>query len=48
MGTYVSNPGSKENLYNYPFGVWLFGSTIAKITGIPVLSAELIFSSYFY
>ena len=43
IGTYVSNPGSEENLYNYPFGLWLFGATIAKITGIPVLSAELIF-----
>lgn len=39
----VSNPGSGENGWNYPFGIWLFGSIIVKITGIPLLTAELIF-----
>ena len=43
IGTQVSNPGNSENPYNYPFGLWLFGATIAKITGIPLLSAELLF-----
>jgi hypothetical protein len=48
MGNQVSNPGSGENEYNYPFGVWLFGATIAKITGIPVLSAEFLFVILFF
>jgi hypothetical protein len=43
IGNYVSNPGSGENLYNYPFGLWLFGATIAKITALPLLSAEFFF-----
>ena len=43
IGTKVSDPTNVENLYNYPFGVWLFGATLAKITGLPVMSAEFIF-----
>jgi hypothetical protein len=43
MGTHVSNPGSGENLYNYPFGLWIFGATIAKITGIPPVTADFLF-----
>jgi hypothetical protein len=43
MGTYVSNPDSGENPYNYPFGLWLLGATLAKITGMPLLSVELLF-----
>jgi hypothetical protein len=43
MGTHVSNPSSGENVYNYPFGVWLFGATIAKITGIPPVTADFLF-----
>jgi hypothetical protein len=43
MGTYVSNPDSGENEYNYPFGLWLLGATIVKITGIPLMIAEFIF-----
>jgi hypothetical protein len=41
--SYVSNPGSGENSWNYPFGVWLFGATIANMTGLPPLSAEFLF-----
>jgi hypothetical protein len=48
MGLYVSNPGSGENQYNYPFGLWIFGATIVKITGIPLLSAELLFAILFF
>jgi hypothetical protein len=47
MGTYVSNPGSGENDYNYPFGLWLIGATISKITGIPPVSAEFLFVIFF-
>jgi hypothetical protein len=41
--SYVSNPGSGENSWNYPFGIWLFGATIANMTGIPPLTAEFLF-----
>lgn len=43
IGTQVSDPTNVGNLYNYPFGVWLFGATVAKITGLPVLSAAFLF-----
>jgi hypothetical protein len=43
MGAYVSDPSGGNNDYNYPFGLWLFGATISKITGIPPVNAELYF-----
>lgn len=43
MGDYVYNPASSDNDYNYPFGLWLVGATIAKITGMSLTSAELMF-----
>lgn len=43
IGTKVSDPTNVGNLYNYPFGVWLFGATVAKITGLPVMSASFLF-----
>jgi len=43
IGGKVADPYSDSNLFNYPFGLWLFGSTISKITGLPVLTAELLF-----
>ncbi len=43
MGNFVSDPTSNENDYNYPFGLWFLGATIAKITGLPLVTAELIF-----
>jgi len=48
MGGYVSNPASGENMYNYPFGVWLFGGTIAKVTGLSVLEGAFIFIIFFF
>jgi len=42
-GTQVSDPSSDTNAYNYPFGLWLFGATIAKITGMPPISAEFLY-----
>lgn len=39
----VADPNSESNDFNYPFGLWLFGSIISKTTGLPVLNAELIF-----
>jgi hypothetical protein len=43
MGTQVADPNSDTNDFNYPFGLWLFGSVISKITGLPVLNAEFLF-----
>ena len=48
IGSQVSNPSSGENEFNYPFGLWLFGATIVKITGMPLLSAELLFIILFF
>jgi hypothetical protein len=48
IGTHVSNPTSGENLYNYPFCVWLFGSIVAKITGLSVISGAFIFIALFF
>ena len=48
MGAFSSNPSSGENLFNYPFAVWLFGGTIAKITGLPTLSGAFIFIILFF
>jgi len=42
MGNFVSDPSSDANLYNYPFGVWLFGGTIAKLTGLSVLDGAFV------
>ena len=43
MGTLVSNPASGENEYNYPFGLWLLGATIAKLIGLPPITADFLF-----
>jgi hypothetical protein len=42
MGNFVSDPSSDANMYNYPFGVWLFGSIIAKTTGMPVITGAFL------
>jgi hypothetical protein len=47
MGNFVSDPSSDTNLYNYPFGIWLFGSTIAKITGLSVIDGAFFFTIFF-
>ena len=41
MGGIVSDPSSEANLFNYPFGLWLFGATIIKITGLSSAYAGL-------
>jgi hypothetical protein len=43
MGEYVSDPSGGTNDYNYPFGMWLFGAILSKITGIPPVTAELLY-----
>jgi hypothetical protein len=47
MGDFVSDPASVENDYNYPFGLWLLGAAIVKITGLPLVMAELLFAILF-
>lgn len=42
-GAMVDDPSSDVNRFNYPFGLWLFGATIAKITGLPPITADFIF-----
>jgi len=58
MGNEVSNAGSDVNPFNYPFGLWLYGSAVAKMTGLSAIDASfaltlifvfvLIGSFYFY
>jgi len=45
--TFVDDPSSDMYLFNYPFGMWLFGATIAKITGLPAITADFIFIMLF-
>ncbi|MFZ0005598.1 MAG: hypothetical protein WAK45_06915 [Methanoregula sp.] len=47
MGNFVTDPSSGDNQYNYPFGLWLFGSIIAKITGLSVTSGVFILNIIF-
>jgi hypothetical protein len=42
MGNFVSDPSSDANLYNYPFGLWLFGGSLAKITGLTVVNGAFL------
>jgi hypothetical protein len=42
MGESASDPENPENFYNYPFGLWLFGSLVAKITGLTVFAGNYI------
>jgi hypothetical protein len=48
MGNLASDPSSDENSYNYPFCVWLFGSTIAKITGLSVMNGAFLLVILFF
>ena len=42
MGEGVSDPENPENFYNYPFGLWFFGSLVSKITGMTVFTGNFI------
>jgi hypothetical protein len=48
MGRLVSNPSADQNLYNYPFGLWVYGSVLAKITGISVITAAFLLIILFF
>ena len=39
----VSNTESDINPFYYPFGLWLFGSELIKMTGLPALDAIMLF-----
>jgi hypothetical protein len=39
----VSNTASDINPFYYPFGMWLFGSEIIKMTGLPAIDAVMLF-----
>lgn len=43
----TTDPSDPELGFNYPFGMWLFGATIAKITGLPPITADLFFMVIF-
>jgi hypothetical protein len=47
MGQGERDPENPDNFYNYPFGLWLFGSLVAKITGLTVFYGNFIVMSLF-
>jgi hypothetical protein len=42
MGERANDPENPENFYNYPFGLWLLGSLVSKITGLTVFTGNFI------
>ena len=42
MGEGASDPENPDNFYNYPFGLWFFGSLVSKITGLTVFTGNYI------
>jgi hypothetical protein len=47
IGKKVSDPQNPDNLYNYPFGLWLFGAIIGKVTGLLPYSTAYLFPMVF-
>lgn len=47
MGSEVSNAGSAVNPYNYPFGLWLYGSEVIKMTGLSSIDGTFVFTLIF-
>ena len=47
MGDEVSNSNSDINTFNYPFGLWLYGSTIVKLSGLSSINATFLFALLF-
>ena len=47
MGSEVSNAGSAVNPYNYPFGLWLYGSEVIKMTGLSPIDGIFVFTLIF-
>ena len=43
----TDDPSDETSGMNYPFGLWLFGATIAKITGLPPITADFFFITLF-
>jgi hypothetical protein len=42
MGEGASDPENPGNFYNYPFGLWFFGSLVSKLSGLTVLNGNFI------
>jgi hypothetical protein len=47
MAYMTYDPSDPSLAFNYPFGMHLFGATIAKITGIPPMTSDLFFMIIF-
>lgn len=47
IGKKVMNPDSDSNLFNYPFGSWLFIAVLAKVAGLELNFTAYIFSILF-
>jgi hypothetical protein len=43
-----SDPSDPSAGLNYPFGLWLLGGTIAKITGLPPVTSSFFFITLFF
>jgi hypothetical protein len=41
----VEDP-SEASYINYPFGMWLFGATITKLTGLPTITTVFFFTTF--
>ena len=48
MAEMASDPDNPENAYNYPFGLWFFGSLVSKITGLTVFTGNFIVVLLFF
>ena len=44
---FFEDPSDPSNGYNYPFGLWLFGATLTKITGLPTITAGFFYCTIF-
>ncbi len=47
LGKKVLNPNLDDNVFNYPFGSWLFIAVLAKVTDLPPDTTAFIFSALF-
>ncbi|KQC04052.1 MAG: hypothetical protein APR53_00210 [Methanoculleus sp. SDB] len=45
IGKKVSDPTSPNNPFNYPFSLWLYGSVLAKVTGMTPFMTAMVFGS---
>lgn len=48
MKNEVSNSDTDINPFNYPFGLWLYGSVIIKLSGLSPITAIFLFTMLFF